>query len=102
MVFRSCFARNPSSFSAREGSAVKSGTSPRLKMNETPINREVRKHVPTADDIVGVIEPGFSAHGLEDLEHAETLSATEVVCFVMGGCRAVVKDGRAGLKSVES
>lgn len=45
MVFRSCFARNPSSLSATLGSAVKSGTSPRLKMNK--VNRsfhtEVRK-----------------------------------------------------------
>ena len=112
IVSRSCGALNFSSFSASEGSAVKSGTSPRLRNRPIQIYRlrvrppfpRSRKNgddVPPSDDLVFEIVPRGLPHGLDDLKHAEATTPAQIVCLEARALRAVVEQRRLWRQSIE-
>jgi len=92
IVSRSCDALNSSSASANAGSAVRSGTSPRLNSGRQPSSPKLRQRcLPSPNNFVLVIEPCRLSHGLDDLQHAHPFPLSKVVRLVSRGVRTVVE-----------
>lgn len=92
IVSRSCNALNPSSASANAGSAVRSGTSPRLGACRQHSWSKLRRPCsPSLDNLILVIEPCGFPHGLHYLQHAHPFPLSKVVCFVPRGARTVIE-----------
>jgi len=92
MVPRSCGALNPSSASANAGSAVRSGTSPRLGACRQHSSPELRQQcLPSPNDFTFVIERRRLPHGLNYLQHTHSPPLSEVVRLVSRRVRTVVE-----------
>lgn len=89
MVSKSWSAVKPSSFSARDGSAVRSGTSPRLRGKRITLDDHmVGKRgvsVPPTDDLVFVVEASCFTHGLHDLKNTHPLSLPQIIRLEVAG-----------------
>lgn len=92
IVSRSCNALKPSSAAANAGSAVRSGTSPRLGVYCQRSSPELhRQRLPSLNNLALVIEPGRFPHGFNYLQHTHPFPLSEVICFVSRGVRTIVE-----------
>jgi len=92
IVSRSCDALNPSSVSANVGSAVRSGTSPRLgACRQYPNSKWRRLCSPSPDDLALVIKPCRLSHGLHNLQYTHPFPFAKIVRLVPGRVRTVVE-----------
>ena len=92
IVSRSCDALNPSSASANAGSAVRSGTSPRLgACCQHPRSKPRRPCSPSLNNLISVVKPCGLPHGLHYLQHAHPFPLSKVVRLVPRGVWTVVE-----------
>lgn len=88
-----CGALNPSSFSASVGSAVRSGTSPRLSsVTFSSLRNQHCFYAPPANDLILVVESSSFPHRIDNLENTHPPTLAEVVSLVASLVGTVVKD----------